>query len=517
MDQDFDAGFSGEEYDTDEDCASEDDGIEVAQADAADAESSPSSDCQVLAPEQLSTELNKIAAETSAIVGLSPQLCRIALHHLRWSKEILLEKYYENESPQQFFKKFDRDFPLDLNYVVQALPPRSGTCLICYDQKMLTGLSCGHLYCLACWHSYLSTRFHEYPDPFVLCPEPKCKQVVGDEIAMKLLTNEADKRFYQRVLINSFVECNKLLKWCPAPNCDKVIKVSHPECRAVTCDCECTFCFKCSNEWHEPIDCELLSKWIKKCSDDSETSNWLNANTKDCPKCHVTIEKDGGCNHMTYCPKCHVTIEKDGGCNHMTCRSQTCRFEFCWTCLGPWQPHGSGWYACNRFDDKAAKDARSQQENSRAALQRYLHYYNRFANHQNSLKFENRLMEQIKIKVDQMQAQSFSWIETQFLIKSVQVLNKCRRTLMYTYAFAFYLQPNNITSIFEDNQRDLELATEQLSEVLEREINPESDDLVVLKQKVQDKCHYVDTRRQVLLKHCQEGLERNQWIFRTAG
>ena len=41
---------------------------------------------------------------------------------------------------------------------------------------------------------------------------------------------------------------------------------------------------------------------------------------------------------------------------------------------------------------------------------------------------------------------------------------------MYTYAFAFYLRKNNHTLIFEENQRDLEMATETLSEFLERDI-----------------------------------------------
>lgn len=43
-----------------------------------------------------------------------------------------------------------------------------------------------------------------------------------------------------------------------------------------------------------------------------------------------------------------VTIEKDGGCNHMVCKNTSCRMEFCWICLGPWEPHGSSWYNCNR-------------------------------------------------------------------------------------------------------------------------------------------------------------------------
>lgn len=86
-----------------------------------------------------------------------------------------------------------------------------------------------------------------------------------------------------------------------------------------------------------------------------------------------------------------ATIEKDGGCNHVTCKNAACKMEFCWVCLGPWEPHGNSWYSCNRFDDSLAKKARDVQEKSRAALQRYLHYYNRFMNHQHSLKLENKV------------------------------------------------------------------------------------------------------------------------------
>lgn len=63
--------------------------------------------------------------------------------------------------------------------------------------------------------------------------------------------------------------------------------------------------------------------------------------------------------------------------------------------------------------------------------------------------------------MEQMQQHDFSWIETQFLKQAVDVLSEARRTLMYTYAFAFYLAQNNATKLFEDNQQDLELTTEQ--------------------------------------------------------
>ncbi|VDM41523.1 unnamed protein product [Toxocara canis] len=264
------------------------------------------------------------------------------------------------------------------------------------------------------------------------------------------------------------------------------------ESRPVNCKCGTVFCFSCGYEWHEPVNCRLLRLWLKKCKDDSETSNWISANTKECPRCHATIEKDGGCNHVI-------------------CKNAACKMEFCWVCLGPWEPHGNSWYSCNRFDDSLAKKARDVQERSRAALQRYLHYYNRFMNHQHSLKLENKLYTTVKKKMEVMQQANMSWIEVQFLQKAVDVLSLCRRTLMYTYAFAFYLQKDNQSMIFEDNQRDLEHATEQLSEFLERDLDKEN--LISLKQKVQDKYRYVEQRRDALLRHCAEGVERDFWKF----
>ena len=124
-------------------------------------------------------------------------------------------------------------------------------------------------------------------------------------------------------------------------------------------------------------------------------------------------------------------------------------------------------------------------------------------NHLQSLKFESKLYAMVKDKMEEMQQHNMSWIEVQFLKKSLDILCECRRTLMYTYVFAYYLRKNNQSAIFEvsdgddvvhhdvnlsflqDNQKDLETATEQLSEYLERDISAEN--LVDIKQKVQDK------------------------------
>ena len=40
---------------------------------------------------------------------------------------------------------------------------------------------------------------------------------------------------------------------------------------------------------------------------------------------------------------------------------------------------------------------------------------------------------------------------------AVEALGECRRTLMYTYVFAYYLDKNGQLEIFEENQSDLEV------------------------------------------------------------
>lgn len=191
-----------------------------------------------------------------------------------------------------------------------------------------------------------------------------------------MVSLRADKRFdrYKILLTRTYVDDSSNLRWCPAPNCEFAIECnicasSSSSSRAaakrrrrdgprdhivptVKCQCGHSFCFSCGNEGHAPAVCDVVRLWIRKCEDDSETANWIQANTKECPKCSSTIEKNGGCNHMT-------------------CRK--CRYEWCWICAGPWTEHGNNWYNCNRYDEKSGTDARDTQAKSRASLERYLH------------------------------------------------------------------------------------------------------------------------------------------------
>lgn len=76
--------------------------------------------------------------------------------------------------------------------------------------------------------------------------------------------------------------------------------------------------------------------------------------------------------------------------------------------------------------------------------------------------------------------------------------------MIYVFVIDFSL-------IFEQNQADLEHATEELSGYLERDSN-ETTNLTELKQKVQDKYRYCIHRQKVLLDHVAEGYDDEYWF-----
>jgi hypothetical protein len=81
-------------------------------------------------------------------------------------------------------------------------------------------------------------------------------------------------------------------------------------------------------------------------------------------------------------------------------------------------------------------------------------YYNRWSNHEQSAKLSLELYSKTEKKMEEMQITSdLTWIEVQFMKKAVDEVEKCRMTLKWTYAMAYYLDKGNEKELFEDNQR----------------------------------------------------------------
>lgn len=434
------------------------------------------------------------AEQVANLLAQSQEQALILLRHYKWNKERLIDRLMDKPDTVLLEAGVNAT-----SFVAQIEVVHNFECPICCEDGTLDtfSLPCGHRYCQDCYERFLLEKIVEEGEVRRLtCPGDRCNKAIGESVVKLLVEAEVFEK-YLRLLDKAYVDDHENIKWCPAPNCDNAVECNTSSRQlkhvipSVICGKGHSFCFGCSLDEHQPCICPIVKIWLKKCEDDSETSNWISANTKECPKCSSTIEKNGGCNHMT-------------------CRK--CKYEFCWVCMGIWSDHGQSWYNCNRFEEKDSTSARDNQAKSRASLERYLHYYNRYANHEQSARLDRELYTRTEMKMAQLQSTSdMSWIEVQFLRSAVDTLSACRRTLKWTYAFAFYLKRTNATELFEDNQKDLEMAVEQLSGLCEQPIVAEQ--IAKMKQQVLDKTVYVASRREVFLTDTAAGLAENRWGF----
>jgi len=448
-------------------------------------------DFKVLSPADIQSQQDDQIQDVAAILGQPPEAAAILLRYTRWNKERLVETYMER--PEKILEPVG--LLADETHAAKTRVMDDFTCNICTEEGPgldTYALKCGHRYCVDCYTQYLSSKIKDEGEAArIQCPTSGCNRVI-DAKSLDLLVAHDLRHRYHELLTRTYVDDKEDLKWCPAPECLFAISCSVKKrdlskvVPTVKCSCKHRFCFGCALPDHQPTPCGLVKRWTKKCEDDSETANWISANTKECPKCNSTIEKNGGCNHMT-------------------CRK--CKHEFCWMCMGVWSEHGTSWYNCNRFEEKSGNDARDAQAKSRQSLERYLHYYNRFANHEQSAKLEKDHAHKTEQMMMKLQSSSgMSWIEVQYLQEANSALQQCRQTLKWTYAFAYYLARNNLTEIFEDNQKDLELASENLSERLGKSTN----ELANLKVEILDLTTYCQRRRVILLSDTADNLKKGE-------
>lgn len=378
-------------------------------------------------------------------------------------------------------------------------------CEICYGEMRAWelgkhgGTSCHHQFCATCWESYLTLKIQEGGAHHILCPAVHCNILVDVDFIEKMVSPEIARKYLQ-FDIQAFVERNKTIKWCPLPGCGRAVKFPEAELEtqpfyfpntkpppktshAVDCGNGHFFCWECLGEAHSPSGCEQWVEWQSKVAEikpeelrissgeteDAANFLWLVTNSKPCPNCKSPIQKNEGCNHM----KC-----------------SKCKFDFCWVCLESWKKHSSatgGYFRCNRFDAQSKADEKlgvlmseaTVRNHQMQELNRFIHYYTRFKNHQNSLKMEEPLLKTARDKMEvlatslpsqEQQGQAAVEKGTRFVEEGVKELLKARRVLCGSYVYGYYLEDNGYNkTIFEYMQNELEEVTEKLSEMVARQ------------------------------------------------
>ncbi|KAL5707849.1 RBR-type E3 ubiquitin transferase [Ranunculus cassubicifolius] len=414
----------------------------------------------VLSEEIIESRQEEDINEISNVLSVSKQFARALLRNYNWNVSVVTEAWFADE------EKVKKTLGLFEAPIVCYRDSEKLMCRICFDdfrRSVMYATSCGHPFCGTCWKSYISIAIQDGAGCLTLrCPDPKCVSIVDQDLVNQLVEKE-DKEKYSRYLMRSYVEYNKKAKWCPAPGCEYAVEyVLGSGSYDVNCNCTNSFCWNCSEDAHRPVDCETVAKWVLKNSAESENVTWILANSKPCPKCKRPIQKNQGCMHMT----CH----------------SSCKYEFCWLCLGAWSEHGErtgGYYACNSYEKGKQEgkydEAERKREMAQNVLEKYTHYFERWdANDKSRKKAKLDFKKVQDVQVDKLRNKlSIPLSEVSFVIHAWLQIIECRRVLKWTYAYGFYLsdEEEEKKKFFEYLQGEAESWLERLHQLAEKDLD----------------------------------------------
>lgn len=183
----------------------------------------------------------------------------------------------------------------------------------------------------------------------------------------------------------------------------------------------------------------------------------------------------------------------------MTCSK--CRHEWCWVCMGKWARS----HNCPSNDAIAAPVSGTHF----FGVRRFANYHTRYetmkqAYDLDAAQYKHKLGKETEIELE------YNCFRISFVAAAVEILLQCRRTLMHSYVFSYFMTTlDNQIYMFEENLRFLEQCTEQLSELLENDVT--SQTVTSLLQKIIDETKLCSKLRRDLMDHIIEGFEKGWW------
>lgn len=230
--------------------------------------------------------------------------------------------YKDIFNASQTENKITTAFDLCFEYVVPEF------CGICFGsladvENAGTALtSCGHWFCDACWIIYCRSRL-AMGSVNINCPELECSEIVDDAVLLTFV-NIVEVLDLKRRANEIIIQSSDSSKWCPNPQCGRVIKITNVENASnLVCRCGMQICFQCLQQAHWPVSCDMATAYWKRLKRNADDSLLVNLS--------LQVRVRG-----KQCPKCKRFIEKRGGCFNMSC---FCGATFCWGCLGTFPDH----------------------------------------------------------------------------------------------------------------------------------------------------------------------------------
>ena len=244
------------------------------------------------------------------------------------------------------------------------------TCGVCFEEHAsldcVRFIRCKHTFCKGCVGTYFESLMADGAASALNCPEPSCR-AAANPFEVKALLSPALYERYEKLQTDTCLSAMHDVVWCPRCEYPAFLVEGDESTGARTAtaggptdsdrgagrrlalcgSCAFSFCCECRLAWHGLAPCanlatrwrnadeqgreELRRKYGKSVVDEVESAEWMLKHTKPCPNCSTSVEKNGGCNHIT--------------CRH-------CNFEWCWLCNCKYQPghyrKGSG-TGCEQF------------------------------------------------------------------------------------------------------------------------------------------------------------------------
>ncbi|VDP37649.1 unnamed protein product, partial [Soboliphyme baturini] len=248
--------------------------------------------------EEAKNMLNACIGTVCQKTSLSTAATKAVLRKRKWNVEDVVRCYHQDS------RRLLIESDVEPHRVCSAASTSADVCPVCVCKaapEEMASLACLHRFCASCWRMYLTVQLNQGCSTSIECMETNCHLLVLEDFALTFLAAASVELVekYERFAFHDQIKTHPLLRFCPGTNCNTVFRVAVAEPKKVTCNnCGRSLCFTCGREYHAPTNCCTIQRWLTKCADDSETANYITANTKDCPNCHICIEKNGGCNHM---------------------------------------------------------------------------------------------------------------------------------------------------------------------------------------------------------------------------
>ena len=273
---------------------------------------------QMIKAQNLFPIMQQKIQDVSEVLGLNISIVYPLLHKYKWNKELLLEAFMED--PEAVTKKVGVYSRYQDTGKRKALKISEGslTCPICFDifkSEEMIAMPCSHSFCKDCWRGYLTSKIGDGPScTGSFCPAVGCHELVTEVEVQSAVPDLLE--IYRSYQLRNFVDMDRSSRWCMGTDCEHIAVVQNhadidEKLVAICKPCDISFCMKCGEEPHAPINCCALKDWNALCKSESANVQWIISKTKPCPKCGSRIEKNQGCNHM---------------------RCLKCQHGFCWVC-----------------------------------------------------------------------------------------------------------------------------------------------------------------------------------------